>query len=150
MILSGSQVSGSYSTTPRSANKATLIEWIPGCGLSMPSIDYPRQTSTMRNRALCIALTSTHDPQVIPSILSSHFSILAPLPSRGSSFERGRPNFPDVGVIGSLDQRLVNVADMADMATWPDVALVWRGGGKSSACQPVEIEEWFGPQRRDE
>ena len=39
MIFSGSQVSGSYSTTPRSAKRATRMEWMPGISRSMPSID---------------------------------------------------------------------------------------------------------------
>ena len=39
MILSESQTFGSYSTTPRSASKATLTEWMPVCVRSILSID---------------------------------------------------------------------------------------------------------------
>lgn len=54
----------------------------------------------------------------MPSILSSHFSesLLVSLPVRGSSDATGRPTFPvKVGVIGTLDQRLEKVADIADI-----------------------------------
>jgi len=39
MIFSGSQASGLYSTTPRSAKRATRMEWMPGMSRSIPSID---------------------------------------------------------------------------------------------------------------
>ena len=57
MSFSGSQRFGSYSTTPRSASRATLIECIPDCGRNTPPIAYHASQFGSTN---CIVLTHLH------------------------------------------------------------------------------------------
>jgi hypothetical protein len=62
-------------------------------------------------------LTSTHDPQVIPSILNSHFSDKgASLAlTNGSLSPKGRTTLPKDADNGVLAKMFVNTADIADM-----------------------------------
>jgi len=65
-----------------------------------------------------MCVTSTHDPQVMPSILSSHFSdvLLSSLPlTNGSSSLRGSTSLPNDADNGVLDNIFVKTDDIADM-----------------------------------
>jgi hypothetical protein len=106
MTFSALQTSGSYSTTPRSANKATFTDWIPGCVRSIPSIDYSTNASTIVQSEETIQRTSTQALQVIPSILNSHFS--EPV-TNGSLSRTGNSTLP---LPGDLPSRFVKKADI--------------------------------------
>ena len=62
-----------------------------------------------------LKLTSTHAPQVIPSILNSHFSERpARVPEAdNSSSESGSSSLPEAGETGFFDNRLENKEDIA-------------------------------------
>jgi hypothetical protein len=67
--------------------------------------------------SFCVGmLTSTQEPQVIPSIRNSHFSesVVKLLP-RGSFFMRGSSTLPEPVVRVSLDQRLEKAEERVDM-----------------------------------
>ena len=60
-------------------------------------------------------LTSTQEPQVMPSIRTSHFSIFPRGVPRGSSFMKGSSTFPGEVAEASLYQRPEKVDERADM-----------------------------------
>ena len=65
-------------------------------------------------------LTSTQEPQVIPSIRNSHFSVFPRGDPRGSFFRRGSSTLPGEVAEASLYQRPEKADERADM--------VGRGG----------------------
>ena len=60
-------------------------------------------------------LTSTQEPQVMPSIRNSHFSVFPRGVPRGSSFMRGSSTFPGEVAEASLYQRPEKADERADM-----------------------------------
>jgi hypothetical protein len=62
-------------------------------------------------------LTSTQEPQVMPSIRNSHFSVFPRGLPRGSSFMRGSSTLPGAVAEASLYQRPEKADERADIAS---------------------------------
>jgi len=103
-----------------------------------PEHTFDRLHATLNRNGLVrrhSALTSTHAPQVIPSILSSH---LPTLPkgwfTRGSSTESGSSTLPVAGVKAeSPDKKLLSFAEIEDMRARQDS----RSHGESDVVRQV-------------
>lgn len=82
------------------------------------------RVSSRRRGCVVGKLTSTQDPQVMPSIRNSHFSVFPMGLPRGSSFMRGSSTLPGVVAEVSLYQRPEKADERADMAVGGEYSCV--------------------------